>query len=105
MAEENSTKPGQVMRVSNVELFFELVFVFAITQLTLLVDDAHEPLDFLRTLLVLILIWWMYAGYVWLTNVTGVDARMRLVLVAGMGGFLVLGAAVPQVYGADGLAF
>jgi low temperature requirement protein LtrA len=93
------------MRVSNVELFFELVFVFAITQLTLLVDDAHEPFDFLRTLLVLILIWWMYAGYVWLTNVTGVDARMRLVLIAAMGGFLVLGAAVPQVYGADGLAF
>jgi low temperature requirement protein LtrA len=97
--------PAQVMRVSNVELFFELVFVFAITQLTLLVEVAHAPLDFMRTLLVLILIWWMYAGYVWLTNVAGANERMRIVLIAAMGGFLVIGAAVPRVYGADGLAF
>src|SRR5258706_13887048 len=105
MAEENSTKPGQVTRVSNVELFFDLVFVFAITQLTLLVEQAQGPLDFLKTLLVLILIWWMYAGFVWLTNVTGASERMRIVLIAGMGGFLVIGAAIPRVYGADGLAF
>src|SRR6059036_1233048 len=104
MAEAMGT-PAQVMRVSNVELFFELIFVFAITQLTLLVERARDPLDYLRTLLVLILIWWMYAGYVWLTNAAGVDARMRLVLIAGMGGFLIMGASDPQVYGTGGLAF
>src|SRR6058998_2299084 len=95
----------QVLRVSNVELFFELIFVFAITQLTRLVEDAGGALDFLRVLLVLILVWWMYAGYVWLTNVTGARARMRFVLIAAMAGFLVMGSAIPRVYGADGLAF
>jgi len=96
---------AQVLRVSNVELFFELIFVFAITQLTGLLQDAQEALDFLRGLLVLILIWWMYAGYVWLTNVTGAGARMRFVLIAAMAGFLVMGSATPRVYGVDGLAF
>src|SRR3989475_9470065 len=96
---------AQVLRVSNVELFFELIFVFAITQLTGLLQDAQEALDFLRGLLVLILIWWMYAGYVWLPNVTGAGARMRFVLIAAMAGFLVMGSATPRVFGADGLAF
>ena len=95
----------QVMRVSNVELFFELVFVYAITQLTLLVEGAHEPLGFVKTLLVLILIWWMYAGFVWLTNAAGTTPMMRVVLIAGMGGFLVMGAAIPRIFTGDGLAF
>ncbi len=98
-------RPEQVMRVSNVELFFELVFVYAITQLTLLVETAHEPLDFAKTLFVLILIWWMYAGFVWLTNAAGTTPMMRLVLIAGMGGFLVMGAAIPRIFTGDGLAF
>ena len=102
---EAPPRRDEVMRVSNVELFFELVFVYAITQLTLLVEAAHAPLDFAKTLFVLILIWWMYAGYVWLTNVTGTRSFMRVVLIAGMGGFLVIGAAVPRVFGADGFAF
>lgn len=97
--------PPGTMRVSTVELFFELVFVFAITQLTELVELAHEPLEFLRVLLVLMLIWWMYAGYVWLTNVTGVNAQMRLVLIAAMAGFLIMGAAIPRVFGSDGIWF
>lgn len=93
------------MRVSTIESFFDLVFVFTITQLTHLVEQAHRPLDFLLILLVLMLIWWMYDGYTWLTNTTGAGRRMRLVLIAAMAGFLVMAIALPGVFGADGLIF
>lgn len=93
------------MRVSTIESFFDLVFVFTITQLTHLVEQARVPLDFLLVLLVLMLIWWMYDGYTWLTNATGAGRSMRLVLIAAMAGFLVMAIALPSVFGADGLIF
>src|SRR2546425_8907790 len=74
--------------VSSIELFFDLVFVFVITQVTQLVEHAHEAMDFLRALLALVPIWWMYAGYAWLTNNVRVTWQMRLVLIAAMAGFL-----------------
>jgi low temperature requirement protein LtrA len=93
------------MRVSTIESFFDLVFVFTITQLTHLVEQARGLLDFLLVLLVLMLIWWMYDGYTWLTNTTGAGRRMRLVLIAAMAGFLVMAIALPGVFGTDGLIF
>jgi len=90
---------------SSIELFFDLVFVFVITQVTHLVEDAHGAMDFLRALLVLVPIWWMYAGYVWLTNTVRVTWQMRLVLIAAMAGFLVMAMAIPHVFGAGALAF
>ena len=92
-------------RVSTIELFFDLVFVFTITQLTHLVAHAHGVLDLARALVVLTLVWWMYAGYAWLTNGVGAGRRMRAVLVAGMIGFLVIALAIPEVFGASGVAF
>src|SRR5689334_13180913 len=91
--------------VSSIELFFDLVFVFVITQITQLVEHAHEPTDFLKALLVLVPIWWMYAGYAWLTNNVRPDGRMRLVLIAAMAGFLVMAMAIPEVFGAGALTF
>jgi low temperature requirement protein LtrA len=93
------------MRVATIESFFDLVFVFTITQLTHLVEQAHSVLDFLLVLLVLMLIWWMNDGYTWLTNTTGAGRRMRLVLIAAMTGFLVMAIALPGVFGANGLIF
>src|SRR5712691_11280114 len=89
--------------VSSSELFFDLVFVFLITQVTQLVEHAHGAMDFLRALLVLVPIWWMYAGYAWLTNNVRVTWQMRLVLIAAMAGFLVM--AIPEVFGAGALTF
>ena len=91
--------------VSSIELFFDLVFVFVITQVTQLVEHAHGAMDFLRTLLVLVSIWWMYAGYVWLTNSVRVTWQMRPVLIAAMVGFLTMALAIPEVFGAGALAF
>jgi len=62
-------------------------------------------MDFLRALLVLVPIWWMYAGYAWLTNNVRVTWQMRLVLIAAMAGFLVMAMAIPEVFGAGALAF
>jgi low temperature requirement protein LtrA len=91
--------------VSSIELFFDLVFVFVITQITQLVEHARAPADFLRALLVLVPIWWMYAGYAWLTNNVRPDGRMRLVLIAAMAGFLAMAMAIPEVFGAGALTF
>ena len=91
--------------VSSIELFFDLVFAFVITQITQLVEHAHAAMDFLRALLVLVPIWWMYAGYSWLTNNVRPDGRMRAVLIAAMAGFLVMALAIPEVFGAGGLTF
>jgi low temperature requirement protein LtrA len=91
--------------VSSIELFFDLVFVFVITQITHLVEHAHGAMDFFRALLVLVPIWWMYAGYAWLTNIAGESVRMRLVLIAAMAGFLVMAIVIPSVFGAGALTF
>ena len=54
----------------------------------------------------LAVIWWMYDGYAWLTNAIATDLlRFRLLLLGGMGGFLVIALAVPTAYGVNGLAF
>ncbi|HEX5440937.1 MAG TPA: low temperature requirement protein A [Ktedonobacterales bacterium] len=103
--QRQDARNDEPMRVSTIESFFDLVFVFTITQLTHLVEQARGPLDFLLVLLVLMLIWWMYDGYTWLTNTTGAGRRMRLVLIAAMAGFLVMAIALPGVFGADGLIF
>ncbi len=60
----------------------------------------------LRVLLIFGLLWWMYGGYAWLTN-TRSPARNpeRLLLVFGMTGFLIVGLAIPQAFGGDGVAF
>src|SRR5258706_14524692 len=91
--------------VSSIELFFDLVFVFVITQVTRLVEHVHGSKDFLRALLVLVPIWWMYSGYVWLTSNVRVTWQMRLVLIAAMAGFLVMAMAIPEVFGAGALTF
>jgi low temperature requirement protein LtrA len=62
-------------------------------------------MDFLRALLVLVPIWWMYGGYVWLTNNVRADWKIRLVLIAAMAGFLVMAMAIPEVFGAGALTF
>jgi low temperature requirement protein LtrA len=68
MHDGDSENGAPVERVSTLELFFDLVFVFAITQLSHVFGHAHSVVDFLRAFLVLAVVWWMYAGYAWLTS-------------------------------------
>ena len=93
-------------RVSTLELFFDLVFVFTVTQVTHLVTDAHGVTDLLRAFLVLTVTWWMYDGYAWLTNNVGTEGTSaRLLILLGMAGFLVMALATPHVAQGDGVAF
>jgi low temperature requirement protein LtrA len=89
----------QPLRVSTLELFFDLVFVFTITQLTGVLARDLTAEGALRVLLIFGVLWWMYGGYAWLTN-TRTPARVpeRLLLLLGMAGFLVIGLAIPKAF-------
>jgi low temperature requirement protein LtrA len=98
--------PLQIDEVTPLELFFDLVFVFTITQLTAVLyhDPSWRSLGQVGVMLGVI--WWMYGGYAWLTNaVPSHTASRRFLLLAGMGGFFVLALAVPHAFDASGLAF
>lgn len=93
--------------VTTLELFFDLVFVFVITQLsTVLAHDLTWD-GVGHVALMLGLIWFMYGGYAWLTNAIDVTAPVnRAFLLAGMCGYFVIALAVPQAFGhGAGLAF
>jgi low temperature requirement protein LtrA len=93
-------------RVSTLELFFDLVFVFTITQLTTVLANRPDARGVLQVALMLAVIWWMYAGYAWLTNAVAPDrASRRLLLLGGMCGYLVLALSIPQAFNGAGLAF
>jgi low temperature requirement protein LtrA len=93
-------------RVSTLELFFDLVFVFTITQLTGVLVAGATAASATHVVVMLAVIWWMYDGYAWLTNAIATDLlRFRLLLLGGMGGFLVIAIAIPTAYSGNGLAF
>ena len=93
-------------RVTPLELFFDLVFVFAITQVTglLAADPTWQGLG--RGMLVLAALWWSWAAYAWLTNTTNADEGIvRLALLAAMAAMLVVSLAVPEAFGDHGVLF
>jgi low temperature requirement protein LtrA len=93
-------------KVSTLELFFDLVFVFTITQLTGLLVDGSGAASAVQVAVLLAVIWWMYDGYAWLTNAIATDlVRFRLLLLGGMGGFLVMAMTIPNAYEGEGLDF
>jgi low temperature requirement protein LtrA len=93
------------VRVSTLELFFDLVFVFTITQLTaVLAGDLSVDVT-LRVILLLLIIWWMYDGFAWMTNAAApTDPVRRALLLLGMAGFLLIALALPDAFGAAGWA-
>jgi low temperature requirement protein LtrA len=93
-------------RVTPLELFFDLVFVLALTQCTTLI--AHDPtwLGMLKGLLVLGMLWWSWVGYAWLTSVVDPEeGTVRLVIFVAMAAFLVAALCVPGAFGDDALLF
>ena len=106
-----SRSPGEpqesTVRVSTLELFFDLVFVFTITQLTAILVDHPGVRGVLQVILMLGVTWWMYGGYAWLTNAVAADTTARrLFLMGGMAGFLTMALSIPGAFGkGDGAAF
>jgi low temperature requirement protein LtrA len=106
LAQVRLHRPRPATEVTTVELFFDLVFVFTITQLTGLISHDTTPRGAGQALLILALVWWMYDGYVWLTNAVRPDAvAARLVLFGAMVAYLVLALTVPGAFGESGVAF
>ena len=105
-AEEHPRTGEEELRVTTLELFFDLMFVFTLTQLTaLLARDPSGPTAF-RVVLVFVVLFWMYGGYVWLTNQVPPDrTTRRLLVLVGMAGFLVCALAIPEVFDGTGVAF
>jgi low temperature requirement protein LtrA len=94
------------LRVSTLELFFDLVFVFTLTQLTAVLEHDLSVLSLLRVVLIFVILFWMYGGYAWLTNqVPPATLQRRLLLIVGMAGFLICALAIPDAFGASGVAF
>jgi low temperature requirement protein LtrA len=104
-AEQPLTDAGQPLRVSTLELFFDLVFVFTITQLTGMLAEDLTPRGALRVLLVFGVLWWMYGGYAWLSNARSPrQLPERLLMLLGMAGWLVIGLAIPHAFSRRGEA-
>jgi low temperature requirement protein LtrA len=93
-------------RVAPLELFFDLVFVFALTQVTLLMSNNPTWEGLGQGVLVLAVLWWAWAAYAWLTNYIASDEGVeRLLMFAAMGAFLITALAVPEAFGDDALLF
>ena len=86
-------------RVAPIELFFDLVFVFSLTQVTALMASDLSPHGLLRGLLVLALLWWCWVGYAWLGNVVRVDEGVgRATMFGAMAAMFVLALSVPKAF-------
>jgi low temperature requirement protein LtrA len=99
-------RKAEEQRVTSLELFFDLVFVFTLTQLTGLLVGDLSVLSALRVTLIFVVLFWMYGGYAWLTNqVPPVVPVRRLLLILGMAAFLICALAIPRAFNGGGLAF
>jgi low temperature requirement protein LtrA len=94
---------GEEYRVTTLELFFDLVFVFVITQLTGVLADELSLVGLVRIVLMFVVLWWMYSGYAWLTNTRSpTTPGHKILLLVGMGGFLLIALATPRAFDGDG---
>jgi low temperature requirement protein LtrA len=93
-------------RVTPLELFFDLVFVLAITQCTALMSHHPSWSGLLQGLLVLGVLWWAWVGYAWLTSVIDPEeGAIRLVMFAAMATLLIAALCVPDAFGNLALTF
>jgi low temperature requirement protein LtrA len=93
-------------RVTPLELFFDLVFVFAITQVTSFLSENPTWGGLLRGLLLLGALWWAWAAYAWLTNTLDPEeGAVRLAVFAAVAAMLLVSLATPGAFGSDGVLF
>ncbi len=96
----------QEERVGPVELFFDLVFVFAVTQLSHLIILHLDPTGFLQAGILFLAIWWVWVETAWVTNWLDVrNVEVRLLLFFMMGVALIMTISLPDAFGARGMIF
>jgi len=102
--DDRAVERGQ--RVTPLELFFDLVVVFAITQVTGFLADSPTWGGLLRGLLLLGALWWAWASYAWLTNALNPEeGAVRLAVFGAIAAMLIVSLATPNAFGTDGLSF
>jgi low temperature requirement protein LtrA len=96
----------QGQRVTPLELFFDLVVVFAITQVTGYLSEDPTWGGLLRGMLLLGALWWAWAAYAWLTNTLNPEeGAVRLVVFGAIGAMLIVSLAAPKAFGTGGVVF
>ena len=96
----------QEERVTALELFFDLVYVLAITQCTALMASEPTWTGLAKGLAVLAVLWWSWGAYAWLTSVVDPEeGAVRLVFFAAMAAFLVAALSVPGAFDDTALLF
>ncbi len=86
-------------RVTPIELFFDLVFVFALTQITALMSHDLTGRGIARGMLVLAVLWWSWVGYAWLANFVQAEEGLgRVAMFGAMAATFVLALAVPEAF-------
>ena len=103
---ERELEGGDEHQVTPLELFFDLVFVFALTQVTSLLADDPTWVGVLRGMLVLAALWWAWNVYAWLTSAMDVDeGGVRLAMLASIAAMFGVALAVPGAFGDDAVLF
>jgi low temperature requirement protein LtrA len=93
-------------RVTTVEVFFDIVFVFTLTQLSRVLEADLSLAATARILLLFGILWWMFDGYIWLANhVPPVLPVQKILLFAAMAGFLISAVSIPHAFGDTGVVF
>lgn len=98
--------PNQPSRVTNAELFFDLVFVFAVTQVSHTLLHHFTPLGAVEVTLLFMAVWWVWVYTAWVTNWLNPELTpVRILVFLMMLGGLVLSTTIPTAFGGRGLWF
>ena len=94
-----ATEAEEERKTSYIELFFDLVFVFAFTQVTALILEDTSVQGFLRAALVLAMVWWAWSAYAWMTNAIDIENTVtRLIIFTAMAAGFFMALAVPDAF-------
>src|SRR5919202_5987465 len=97
---------GQEQRATSLELFYDLVFVFAITQVSHLLLEHLTWVGVGQALLALLVVWWSWNYTTWVTNELDPESiSVRLLMIALMLASLLMAVAIPQAFGERALLF
>ena len=100
VTDQDNVRGGVGRNASTLELFFDLVYVFAITQVVSVIHNDPTAAGLAKGAFLLALLWWTWSIYTWTTNWTGTDGTLtKLFLLAAMGGTLFMAMAVPDAFG------
>ncbi|HYI58192.1 MAG TPA: low temperature requirement protein A [Microlunatus sp.] len=85
--------------VAPLELFFDLVFVFALTQVTAFMADDLTWIGVLHGTLIVLLLWWSWIGYAWIANVASPDqATMKALMLVAMAAMFLIALCIPEAF-------